>query len=291
VGGAAARRPQATDRFISAVFTGAAGTRPYKLYVPAGYRGRALPLVVMLHGCTQSPDDFAAGTAMNLAAEQDDFLVLYPAQTHAANASKCWNWFSPADQHRGHGEPALIADLIALIMREYRIDRDRVYVAGLSAGGAAAAVLAAAYPDLFAAAAIHSGLACGVATDMMSALAIMRQGAANAAPAASPIPVILFQGDQDSTVNKDNLAALRSQFRAAALRPAVEKTTAYTRTLYRDEDGIARIEEWLLHGMGHAWSGGDPSGTYTAPNGPNATREILRFFHAHPKQAAGTPAA
>ncbi|HUQ24522.1 MAG TPA: PHB depolymerase family esterase [Burkholderiales bacterium] len=273
-------------QFIGASFANQAGTRPYKLYIPPGHAGKPLPLIVMLHGCTQTPDDFAAGTRMNSLAERRGCFVLYPAQTRAANRSRCWNWFKRADQRRDQGEPAILAGMTRECMRRYAIDPRRVYVAGLSAGGAMAAVLAAAYPDLYAAAGVHSGLAVGSAHDVPSAFAAMRGTPGRGAGrkrARGGVPVIVFHGDRDTTVHPRNgeQVILESADPAAASsteQGQVPGGHAYTRTVHRDSSGRVVLEHWLVHGAGHAWSGGSPSGSYTDPKGPDATAAMLRFF-------------
>jgi poly(hydroxyalkanoate) depolymerase family esterase len=268
-------------------FANAAGQRTYKLYVPSGFKGEPLPLVVMLHGCTQSPDDFAAGTRMNALAEEQTFLVAYPAQSKAANASKCWNWFNASEQQRDQGEPALIAGITREIMRAFPVVRGRVYVAGLSAGGAAAAIMGATYPELYAAVGVHSGLACGAASDLSSALAAMRNGASRSTPRSHPVPTIVFHGDRDTTVHPINGDQVIAQSMATPLRSTVTGGAAsggvsYTRTVHADAGGRAMLEQWVLHGAGHAWSGGSASGSYTEPRGPDASREMLRFFLQQP---------
>ncbi len=283
-----AAKPGAGGTFADRSYAGPAGRLSYKLYVPAGDR-RDLPLVVMLHGCTQSPDDFARGTGMNALADELGFAVVYPAQTQAANASRCWNWFKPGDQQRDRGEPALIAGITRAVIAELPIDPQRVYVAGLSAGGAAAAVMASAYPDLYAAAGIHSGLDCGAARDLPSAMMAMKQGGrASGSRPGGFVPIITFHGDRDATVHETNSGEIVG--RAAALAGVALMTRseqgrsdggkAYTRTVSADAAGRAMIERWTIHGGGHAWSGGRAGGSYTDPSGPDASRAMLRFFLA-----------
>jgi len=268
-------------RFLHAEHAEAAGQRAYRLYIPASRRDAPAPLVVMLHGCTQSPEDFAAGTRMNELAEEHGLLVAYPGQPPSANPQKCWNWFKPGDQARGQGEPALIAGITRQVAREHAIDPARIFIAGLSAGGAAAAIMGQAYPDLFAAIGVHSGLACGAARDIPSAFAAMNQGTATAK--GRPIRTIVFHADRDSTVHPRNGEAVIAQSAAAGLRMAVERGRAgaghgWQRTIHRDAEGRAMLEHWVVEGGGHAWSGGSPAGSYTDPRGPDASRAMLRFF-------------
>ncbi|WP_210529737.1 extracellular catalytic domain type 1 short-chain-length polyhydroxyalkanoate depolymerase [Rubellimicrobium arenae] len=274
--------------FEEHLYTNEAGTRPYKLYVPAAPGGNARPLIVMLHGCTQSPDDFAAGTRMNELAEEFGFLVAYPGQTQSANVSKCWNWFNAADQQRDRGEPSLLAGITRTVLRDHDVDPSRVYIAGLSAGGAAAAVMGAAYPDLYAAVGVHSGLACGAARDMASAFSAMRQGAPAARTSGAPKdgpPTIVFHGDRDTTVHPTNgdhvVAQVGAGQRTEVRDGRSEGGMTFTRTIQFDRADRVLSEQWVLHGGGHAWSGGSASGSYTDPRGPDASREMVRFFLEH----------
>jgi poly(hydroxyalkanoate) depolymerase family esterase len=284
-------------RFLDSSFTGGAGTRAFKLFAPAGFAGEMLPLVVMLHGCTQDPDDFAAGTRMNALAQEDGFFVLYPAQAARSNSHKCWNWFSPADQRRGAGEPALLAGMVRHVLQTHPIDPDRVYVAGLSAGGAMAAILASEYADLFAAAGVHSGLPAGAAHDVASAFAAMKSGPGAVLPRASAAaPVIVFHGDADATVTAANgdaviAAALQDKgpVRAETVAaPTPAGSRPVRRTVWRaasaEPDAATLAEQWIVEGAPHAWSGGSSAGSFTDPQGPDASREMLRFFHAHPRR-------
>jgi poly(hydroxyalkanoate) depolymerase family esterase len=279
-------KPGPAGQFISGSHTeGTAGKRDYKLYIPPASFAEPLPLVVMLHGCTQNPDDFAAGTGMNEAALKRGFYVLYPAQTQHANSSRCWNWFKHNHQKRGRGEPALLAGMTRDVMARYNIDPQRVYVAGLSAGGAMAAILGDAYPDLFAAVGVHSGLATGSATNVQGALSVMQTGAAPGARTTASPPTIVFHGDKDATVNPANgehvVAASAGASRPEHKRARSSNGRDYTQRIYKNGDGRAVAEHWAVHGAGHAWSGGSARGSYTDAQGPDASEEMLRFFFAN----------
>ena len=282
-------------RFEERTFATGPDSRSYKVYVPSRHDGQALPLMLMLHGCTQDPDDFAAGTGMNDLAEEHGFLVAYPRQPSSANAQKCWNWFNATDQRRGGGEPALLVGIAKQVVAEFSADPARVYVAGLSAGGAAAAVLGATYPDVFAAVGVHSGLACGAARDIPSAFAAMKgSGPVRVDVNGDALPTIVFHGDADRTVHPSNGQQVITQATpTAALGTAVTRGTSagglgYTRTVQTDGAGRDVLEHWVVAGGGHAWFGGSPSGTYTDPRGPDASREMVRFFLASRRGPART---
>lgn len=283
--------PSATqgDFFTAGSFRNSAGQRAYKLYVPPGVNGQARPLVVMLHGCTQDADDFAAGTAMNDAARKQGFYVLYPVQPRETNPQKCWNWFKHNHQQAGKGEPSILADMTRHVIAEYGIDTRRVYVAGLSAGGAMAAILADTYPQLYAAAGVHSGLAAGAAKDLPSALSAMKGiGVRPGAASSTPVPTIVFHGDRDSTVHPANAGAVVAASAGPDARVQSQRVAGAnqgrdsTKRVYTNAQGKVVAEYWEVHGAGHAWAGGSPKGSYTDLSGPDATQEMLRFFFEHP---------
>jgi len=277
---AAPSRALLTGRFIDGSYANAAGRRDYKLYVPASYSGSPVPLVVMLHGCGQDPDDFAKGTGMNALAEEVGCLVLYPAQSGSANHSRCWNWFNAVDQRRDQGEPSIIAGMTLQIMDHHAVDPSQVYVAGLSAGGAMATIMGTQYPDLYAAVGVHSGLPFASASDLSSAMAAMKGDFRRAPAPDQALPIIVFHGDRDTTVHPANGDELvRHLAQPGMTEPGrVPDGHAYTRTVYPGDDGILHAEHWLVHGAGHAWSGGNARGSYTDGRGPDASREMMRFF-------------
>jgi poly(hydroxyalkanoate) depolymerase family esterase len=278
--------PPGQGHFEARRHVGPAGRLDYLLYRP-GSATPGMPLVVMLHGCTQSPEDFALGTGMNGLADELGFLVAYPRQTASANQQKCWNWFRPGDQERGRGEPALIAGVTRDVIAAEGADATRVFVAGLSAGGAAAAIMADAYPDLFAAVGVHSGLACGAARDLPGALSAMRRGPrlAGTRRPSRFVPLITFHGDRDRTVHETNAHALVTAATDATGVPVTVTLEtgeaggrSYARAVSRNVAGRVLIEQWTIAGAGHAWSGGDPAGSYADAAGPDASRETIRFF-------------
>jgi poly(hydroxyalkanoate) depolymerase family esterase len=300
--------PGSSGQFVTREITTEQGIRRYKLFIPGGYNGSmALPLVVMLHGCTQDPDNIARGTRLNDLAEERSVLVAYPEQPETANIRKCWNWYDAAHQKRDAGEPALIAAITRQVMKDYRVDEKRVYVAGISAGGAMAIVAALTYPDLYAAVGSHSGIPLGAATSLGEALSAMQGHGKDPASLATSattvmgarsraIPGIVFQGGKDAVVNSANAAQIVAQLVAVQGKQPDNKPTAaspekrdsadgyhYLRTIQGSGDGT--VELWLIDELGHAWSGGSADGTFTDTHGPNATKEMLRFFLEHPRSA------
>ncbi|MGB5863306.1 MAG: PHB depolymerase family esterase [Sulfitobacter sp.] len=279
-------------QFHNDTFICDAGTRTFRTYVPASALDGAAGVVMMLHGCTQTPDDFAAGTGMNALAEVHRFIVVYPAQSRGDNAQSCWNWFSRGDQRRGRGEPAILAGITAQVCAEYGVGRDRTFVAGLSAGAAMAAILGETYPDVFAAVGAHSGLAVGSARDVASAFAAM---GGNALDGPTPtergaaVRSIVFHGSADGTVHPSNGDQIVRRALDATARQSVEAVEHgqtggrdFTRKVSSDAQGDPVVEHWTVKGQGHAWSGGQSAGSYTDTSGPDASAEMIRFFFNTP---------
>ncbi len=291
-------QPVREASFTNGDFDNAAGRRAYRLFLPAGDTLSPLPLVVMLHGCGQSAEDFALGTGMNTLAADTGFAVLYPEQPGSANPNRCWNWFNTGDQERDGGEPLLIVGMIEAIMADHALDPRRVYVAGLSAGGAMAVILAHAYPDVFAAVGVHSGLPYRAANSFQSAFAAMNRGVKRdpSAGLATRIPIITFHGDSDGVVNAGNADAIVADGLAGWSSPLRAEPTrgeagglAYDLTRYRTDDGVARVEQWTLHGLGHGWCGGNPAGSFTDARGINASRTLVDFLFSHSRPSDTTP--
>lgn len=286
------------------------GSRNYKLWVPDGYTGkRALPLVLMLHGCTQTPDDFAAATQMNVIADKEKFLVVYPEQPADANPLKCWNWFDASHQSRGQGEPSLLAEVVRKVQASYKVDARRTFVAGFSAGGAMAVIMGATYPDLFAATGVVSGLAYKAATNLSEARPAMAQGGTDPAHLGQlayqamsntkhKMRVIVLQGTKDGAVAPLNADRVITQWGQTndyiddgrdndSVDDIPDKTMegvtsggySYKKYVYKDRTGKPLMEKWIVQELKHAWSGGAAGASYTDPKGPDASREIWRFFH------------
>jgi poly(hydroxyalkanoate) depolymerase family esterase len=279
-------------QFLDQRYSCAAGARRYRLYVPSTADEGLQGLIVMLHGCTQNPEDFAAGTGMNALAEEHRLLIVYPAQTDGDNSMSCWNWFRPGDQMRDTGEPAIIAGLTTSLRDEYAIPEDRVFVAGLSAGGAMAAIMGETYPELYGAIGVHSGLAYGSANDVMSAFTAMRgqvgmeqAPSVNGGDGAEAGPrLIVFHGNADATVHPSNAERIIAghglsleKTSQTEHRPAGE-TRGYSRRVATRDDGTHGLECWIIDGAQHAWAGGSSDGSYTDPRGPNASEAMVHFF-------------
>ncbi|MDW4497147.1 PHB depolymerase family esterase [Sulfitobacter sp. D35] len=281
------RRPQVAPaipdgaRYEARTHSSAFGAREFRLFVPSARQTVPSGLLLMLHGCTQNADDFAVGTQMNFEAEAQNLVVVYVDQSRQANQMGCWNWFLPEHQSRQSGEPALLADLALQMAEEFGGLEKRIFAAGLSAGGAMAAILGRTHPDVFSAVGVHSGLAPGAASDLTSAFAAMR-GSTRSGAGRNPVPVrsIVFHGEADHTVAPANADAVIAGALGTGRYSEVEDgaTVGARVTLYKDQSGVTVAEKWSLAGVAHAWSGGAAEGSYTDPTGPDATAEMTRFF-------------
>ncbi len=301
----------ATTNAAGEVISGSYGGKTYNLYIPSQYeQSQTYPLYVMLHGCTQDATQFATGTKMNALAEEKGFLVLYPEQSSSANSSKCWNWFETSHQSRGSGEPSVIAGMVQSVKSNYAIVDDQVFVAGLSAGGAMSVIMGATYPDIFKGVGVGSGLEYKAATSVMGAYTAMSSGGPNPVQQgrlayqamgnrAEVLPVIVFHGTSDYTVNSINgnqvisqwavtndLAATGSEDGWIDDQPdytenlQVPSGKSYTVSDYASQDGHVWMKKVFVQNMGHAWSGGSSQGSYTDPSGPDASLMMWEFFQS-----------
>ena len=311
---------RSTGRFVDGTVSSAAGVRRWRLWVPAGYdASRRFPLVVMLHGCTQDPNDFARGTRVTDHADQQGVLVLLPEQPDSANPKKCWNWYDPAHQRRDAGEPSLIAGATRQVAAAWSVDTRRTYVAGISAGAAMASLVAVAYPELYAAVGMHSGIPYRAASTVVEGVGVMANGAGDTrrlaqlawedmGSRARRIPAIIVQGADDPVVRLVNATHTRDVWLGmnslvgggeASAQAAARRTDgnvgglAVTRECFGERDGSrgCEVELLMIAGLGHAWSGGSTVGTFTDERGPDATAEMLRFLLAHAMPPTATPNA
>jgi poly(hydroxyalkanoate) depolymerase family esterase len=264
-----------------------------------------MPVVVALHGCTESADSYRQLSGWDALGESKGFIVLFPQQLSSRNNLTCWNWFVQADMQRGSGEPAIIAGMVNTLEQSYSVDTHRVYVAGFSAGGAMATVMGATYPDMFAAVGSgsgceYNGLPClgngGPSPSQTGQEAFQAMGRY-----ARVMPAIVFQGDADNTVAPangpqiaqewqvtDNYVASGSPNSPISSSPTHQSFgftpggTMYTTSYYGDGQTNNLIEYWSIHGMSHAWSGGNSAAQYSDPSGPSETDAMWAFFTSHP---------
>ena len=280
--------------FRQGTFSCAHGSRMVRTYVPASASKGATGVVVMLHGCTQTPEDFSTGTGMNALAELHRFIVVYPAQSRGENAQSCWNWFKRGDQHRDRGEPAILAGMTQQVCTEFGIGRERTFVAGLSAGAAMAVILGETYPDVYSAVGAHSGLPAGAAKDVPSAFAAMAGNALDELPCPmgnAQVRTLVFHGTSDATVHPSNSNAIVRRALELGAPQSFETTTkgqaggrSFAHSVFCHADGPSVAEHWAVDDLGHAWSGGKPAGSYTDPKGPDASAEMIRFFFNMPNK-------
>jgi poly(hydroxyalkanoate) depolymerase family esterase len=306
---------QAGD-WVSGSASNSSGSRNFKLWVPSGYdKRKSSPLVMMLHGCMQKPEDLATISGMNDVADKNNFLVVYPEQPADANPLKCWNWFDPRHQARDSGEPALLAAIVKQVQASNRIDADRIFVVGISAGAAMAVVMGVTYPDLFDGIGVCAGLEFKAATSAETGLAAMKQGGPDPkqqgliafksitenlrGKSKRHLPVIVFQGDADPYVNPLNADQLIAQWAETndylddarnngSIKSQPSSTTEgsvpgghqFAKSSYNDRAGRLLMEKWIVKGLGHAWSGSPAASAFGDPKGPNASQEMWRFFVA-----------